>query len=233
MLLSLATTCPVLADTGIDATPVNAPIEGSCPAIRINPGQFEPTERRLICDAAARAREFFRAFGIDIRRSIRIEASHGSDTAGLPHIGSYSLTDKTVRLAGPNQAASEAAGDTLFGLPLTEALYRSVVVHELAHAIANQHFVDARPSLVAQEYVAYVAQLSTMEPATRDPILQADSLPPYESIDEMSSTYYAMDPSGFGIKVYRHFLSLDDPGAFLRGLLSGTIRPENTEYRLP
>ena len=44
-------------------------------------------------------------------------------------------------------------------------------------------------------------------------------------IDEMSSTYYGLDPSGFGIKAYRHFLSLDDPSRFLRGLLSGEITP--------
>ncbi|MCB1772002.1 MAG: hypothetical protein KDI88_00175 [Gammaproteobacteria bacterium] len=231
VLLCVTLTLPALADTRVDETAIDRRDFVTCPAIRIDGSQFAEQDRSLICDAAARAREFFRSFGIGIRQSIRIEAS--SEAGGLPHIGSFSLTDRIVRLTGQRRAGSEMAGDTLFGLPLNETLYRSVVVHELAHAIANQHFVDARPSLVAQEYIAYVAQLSTLETATRARILAANSLPAYASVDEMSSTYYAMDPSGFGIKVYRHFLSLDDPGAFLRGLLSGDIKAETSEYRLP
>jgi hypothetical protein len=233
MLLCLIVALPALADADPGPTPGDKAASSPCPAIRLDPDQFGPAERSLICDAAAATRAFFRAHGVDIRHSIRIRASDHSTDPTLPHIGSYSLTQKTIRLLGLMQAGHQLAQNRLFGLPLNDALYRSVVVHELAHAVADQHFVSRSPSLIAQEYIAYVAQLSTMDPVVREQILKTNKLAPYTDISEMSSTYYGMNPSGFGIKVYRHFISLDDPGRFLRGLLSGDIKPDDAEGILP
>jgi len=233
MAFCLVMALSTFADSGTESASLNAQAFSPCPAIRIDPTDFGPTERSLICDAANEIRAFFRAYGIDIRRSIRIRASNGQADPALPHIGAYALESKTVRLIGLDRARHQVPENTLFGLPLNTTLYQSVVVHELAHAVANQHFADSRPSLVAQEYIAYAAQLSTMDAATRQRILTSNRLPPYQGIDEMSSIYYAMNPSGFGIKVYLHFVSLEDPGRFLRGLLSGDIRPIDSEDMLP
>jgi hypothetical protein len=233
MLLCLAMALPAFADSGTGSAPANAPAFSPCPAIRIDPKDFGQNERSLICDAADETRAFFRAHGIDIKRSIHVRASDRQADPVLPHIGAYTLASKTVRLIGLAQAGHQVPENTLFGLPLNATLYQSVVVHELAHAVANQHFADSRPSLVAQEYIAYAAQLSTMEPATRQRILTSNKLPPYKSIDEMSSIYYAMNPNGFGIKAYLHFVSLDDPGRFLRRLLAGDIQPADSEDVLP
>jgi len=64
---------------------------------------------------------------------------------------------------------------------------------------------------------------------TRSAILERYDLPAYEDIEEMSSTFYALNPSGFGVKVFRHYQSLPDPGRFIRGLLSGDIQPAGAE----
>jgi hypothetical protein len=116
-------------------------------------------------------------------------------------------------------------------MQMNEALYVGVVVHEIAHAIAGQHFEIRPASVVAQEYIAYAAQLSTMEPETRSEILQRYDLAAFGGIGEMSSTFYGLNPSGFGVKVFRHYQSLSGPGRsqFIRGLLSGAIRPTDSE----
>jgi hypothetical protein len=233
MLFCAAIAVSAFADTGPGPTPADEAAFSPCPAIRLDPHHFGQAERSLICDAAAETRAFFRAHGVDIRHSIRIRAGVLPTDPTLRHIGSYSLTSKTIRLLGLTPAELRIANSTLFGLPLNDTLYQSIVVHELAHAVADQHFVSSRPSLVAQEYIAYVAQLSTMDPATREQILKANRRAPYTDISEMSSTYYAMNPSGFGIKAYLHFISLDDPGQFLRGLLSGDIAPDESDGMLP
>ena len=41
----------------------------------------------------------------------------------------------------------------------------------------------------------------------------------YQSIEEMSELYFFMDPNKFTVKCYLHFISLDDPKAFIAQLL--------------
>lgn len=211
------------------AIPAETDASPACPAIRIDRADFTAEDRKLICKAATTARSFFQSHGVDIRQSLRIRSQDEQAASTLPHIGSYSTADKTVSLQSFEQASGKDGGNTLFGLPLDKILYESVVVHEIAHAIADQHFTCRPPPLVAQEYLAYVAQLSTMEQTTRERILIRNGRPAYEGIGEMSPTYYALDPSGFGIKAYRHFVALTDPGEFIRGLLSGRLQPTDAE----
>jgi hypothetical protein len=189
-----------------------------------------PAETRIIRAAAVQACEFFSRFGIAPRRPVKVRLSDEVLDVELPHIAAYAPATRTVRLASLQRVEAMPASQRLFDLPLDEALYQSVVVHEIAHAIAHQHFAVDKPSLVAQEYIAYVAQLATVEPAVRQRILQRWRLPAYRDIGEMSAVYYALNPSGFGVKAYGHFISLPDPARFLSDLLSGAIAPVESEW---
>lgn len=196
-----------------------------CVRIQIAPGALTTAERNLICRAERDVSAFFNAHGIEQKHTIRVQiVAEGLDQR-FPHIGSYSAEQQLIKMLSQDKALCRQNENRLFGLPMDETLYRSVVVHELAHAIADQNFGYEHPSLVVQEYIAYVAQLATMPPDVKEKILSGSAVTGYETIDEMSCIYYAMDPSGFGIKAYRHFVALPDPGEFLRHLLSGAIRP--------
>lgn len=179
----------------------------------------------MVCGASAKALGFFRSHGVDSTSMITVRVVDRDIDPRLPHIGAYSAANKSIELLRLHSPTQRQSNFSLFGLPMDEALYQSVVVHELAHAIADQNFAYENPPVVIQEYIAYVTQLATMEPATRQRILAARDLPAYSHLDEMSYLYYAMDPCGFAVKAYRHFRSLDDPGKFLRDLLSGARRP--------
>lgn len=205
------------------------PVCVGCPTVLIDVQTFSVAERQLLRAGVASALAFFRAHGVELKQTIHLtkrDADHG-DTP--PHIGAYSLPRKQIRLLGLAQSLNRIRDYRLFGLPIDEALYQTVVVHEIAHAIADQNFAIPNPSLVAQEYLAYVAQLSTMPLPLRAKILSRFDQVPYQAVDEMSPVYYAMAPSCFGVKAYRHFIGLPDPGAFIQGLLSGAIRPPGSE----
>jgi hypothetical protein len=108
---------------------------------------------------------------------------------------------------------------------MNNALYASFVIHEVAHAIAEQNFNSAPASLIAPEYLAYVAQLSTMDEPLRLQILQGYQVTPFAGIQDMSSIYYALDPNAFGVKAFLHYESLKDKTRFIQGLLTGAIKP--------
>lgn len=203
--------------------------DSTCPAIVVNIGLGSVADRALVCYGAAKARGFFRSHGIGVKRRIRIRLHAAGIGERANHIGLYDAKNDQVELLTFEQAKRQSIKDTLFGMQMDEPLYVSVVVHEIAHAIAGQNF-EIRPApLVAQEYIAYAAQLSTMEPGMRSKILQQYDLAAYGGIEEMSSTYYGLNPSGFGIKAFRHYQSLPGRSQFLRGLLTGVIRPMDLE----
>ena len=197
----------------------------SCFTILLDKGLGSAEERTLVCDGAAKARAFFSSLGIELKRRIRLQLQEAEIEGRRSHLGSYDAASDRVDLLTLEQAKALTVDDALFGLQMDERLYESLVVHEVAHAIAGQQFGLRPAPLVSQEYIAYVAQFSTMDPAIRSRILRAYTLEAFAGLEEMSSTYYALDPSRFGVKAWLHFQALDDRGGFIRDLLSGAIRP--------
>jgi hypothetical protein len=201
-----------------------------CPTILVDVGFESERDRALVCAGAAKARAFFRSYGIGLKRRIRLRLHQAEIENRALHIGLYDAEKDQVDLLTFDQAKRQTAKDSLFGMQMDEPLYVSVVVHELAHAIAGQNLEISPRSLTAHEYIAYVAQLSTMEPETRSKICERYESAAYESVGEMSSVYYFLDPSGFGVKAFRHHQALADPGQFVRDLLSGAIEPISTDW---
>lgn len=202
------------------------PGKSTCPAIVVDVGSGSDEDRVLVCEGVAKARSFFREHGVEVQRRIRVRLHATAMGERSNHIGLYDARNAQVELLTFEQARRQTIDDSLFGMQTNEALYVSVVAHEMAHAIADQNFEVRPASLVAQEYIAYVAQLSTMEPALRAKVLQSyGHLAAFDGIEEMSSTYYGLNPSGFGVKAYRHYLSAPQRSQFINGLLSGVIAP--------
>ena len=215
-LLPCALSAPALAATEPAAR---------CPAISIDSREASEHDRELVYVGAAKAREFLHAHGIRVRRGIRLKLHGQRMPLGPSHIGLYSAETDQIELLSYAQARRQTTDNPLFGLPMTPALYESVVVHEVSHAIVEQNLSTRLTSRVVHEYIAYAAQLSSMAPDLRREILRRYGQPAFADVDEMSWVYYELDPSGFGVKVYRHFLALRDPAAFLQDLLSGAVRP--------
>jgi len=200
-----------------------------CPAILVDIGTGTDTDRTLVCRGAAIARDFLASHGIEVRKRIKLRLYHAALNAGDSHIGSYDSAKDRIDLLTFEQARRRASEDPLFGMRMNESLYLSVVVHEVAHAIAGQNFQIQPASLIAHEYIAYVAQLSTMDVEARSQILRRYHTRAFAGVEEMSTIYYALDPSGFGVKAFRHYQSLSDPDLFIQGLISGAIVPASPD----
>jgi len=64
---------------------------------------------------------------------------------------------------------------------------------------------------------------ATMPPGQRERMLTRFPGQGFDSVDQMSVTYYLINPLRFGAEAYRHFLKLDNGKAFLKDMLSGRI----------
>ena len=115
---------------------------------------------------------------------------------------------------------------TWFNLPIDASLYRSLVAHEVAHAIGARNFKVTQPSLQAKEYIAYVTQLATMLPELRERVLSQFPGQGFEGDWQMSTTIYLLDPMRFGAQAYRHFLKRGNGGSYLHSILAGKVMLE-------
>jgi len=108
-------------------------------------------------------------------------------------------------------------------VPMTTALCRSVLSHEIAHAVADANFLVDKPSRLAHEYIAYITQLSTMPAGMRQQVLERFPGNGFSNADEMSVDYYLLDPTRFGVQAYRHFMKPGNGKAFVGKLLAGKV----------
>lgn len=113
-----------------------------------------------------------------------------------------------------------------FGVPVTEALYRALVAHEVAHAIVGCHLGERTLPSAAHEYVAYVTMFATMDPGLRARVLAAMPADTMDHDAEINDLRYAFDPMRFGVEAYRHWRRQPDGMAFLDEVIRGRIAPE-------
>ena len=96
---------------------------------------------------------------------------------------------------------SHAAG---VGEPIDDALYASLVAHELTHAVAQQHMRADKIGSPAQEYLAYAVQLATLPEARREAIVAAAGVRGWETGDTVSNIYLGLNVHRFAVKSYLH-----------------------------
>lgn len=176
-------------------------------------------DARLACQGADDAIAFLRAQGLDVSHAVAVDLVHRMpEAADASSAGHYLESEGRALVMGFREFASFG---TWFGLPIDQALYRSLVAHEVAHALAARNFCVDRPSIQAKEYIAYVTMLATMPTDLRERILANYPNHGYDDEVQMSSTIYMFDPMRFGVQAYRHFLRPGNGRDFLRAILRG------------
>lgn len=218
----------------LSATPAVATEEDDatiCENIQIDMAPGFSSDRELICKAAQKARVFFQSHGITVKRRIRIRLHQDELNDHANHIGLYDARKDHIEMVTLEHARYHCNEQPPFDVQMDHILYESFVVHEVAHAIAGQNFSSTTTpsSIVVQEYLAYVTQFTTMNADARSKILQKYKLAPFTGIEDMSLTYYQLDPNAFGVKAFRHYHSLTNKSGFIQGLLSGAIKPSSTQ----
>jgi hypothetical protein len=113
-----------------------------------------------------------------------------------------------------------------FWVPTSVALFRSVVTHEVIHALVGSHLRGRALVNAAHEYVAYVAMFATMDSGTLRAVLAAKPGQGFVYDSEINDMRYTLDPMTFGLESYRHWVNQPDGVQFLRDVINGSVVPE-------
>jgi hypothetical protein len=173
----------------------------------------------IACEGARDAIEFLASQNLDVNNNISIEI-----VTNLPPVvsrsaaGCYLESERRVLILVYSEFRKFK---TWFGISINRLLYRSLISHEVAHLVADYNFKIPKPSIQAKEYIAYVTQLSTMEPALRKRVMSNFKYKAFEGDWQISETIYMFDCMEFGVRVYLHFLNLANRRDYLQSILNG------------
>jgi hypothetical protein len=177
---------------------------------------------QAICEGARDAFHFLAPLGLAQPLSLAIEAVESMpQELGRGVVGCFdSSSDRVVIL---RHDAFERRGRWL-GVEPDLAVYRSVVAHEVTHAILRCHLADDdRLPRIAHEYAAYVVMLATLDPARLDLVLAAYPGEGVDHVSQITVLSYVFDPVAFGVEAFRHWRRQPDGLGFLRDVIEGKL----------
>lgn len=179
----------------------------------------EPVDHHDICNSAEDALDFFNQLDMGLSHPLVIEiVPNLPDWMSETAVGCYQEEEQKVFVL--TFSAFEKR-EVWFGVPVNRSMYRSLVIHEVAHAVASCNFAIPDPTIHAEEYVAYVAMFAIMNPDFRARILAANPGVGFDSELEINEITYSFNPMRFGVQAYRHYLRREHGDAFLLKALSG------------
>jgi hypothetical protein len=175
----------------------------------------------IVCGAARDAIAFLESQGLGAPAEVSIEVARKLPVvAGPSAAGCYLKRENRVIVLG--YAEFKDYG-TWFGLPIDRDLYRSLIAHEVAHAVGECNFRVESPPIEATEYLAYVTMFATMGPSLRARALTQFPGDGFDNEAEINSMIYMLDPMRFGTQAYRHYLKPGNGREFLRAVVEGRV----------
>lgn len=186
----------------------------------------------VACVALTAVADYFERLGNPIEPQVRISFQdevwitlEGTGADRLKVSGCYDPRIRTVRIT--DWRTGTRPDRRPWGLPLDEAMIRSVLVHELVHMAVIDLLGEgsaARLGGAWHEFVAYAIQLTLMPEAMRAQILARHlDLAPFSSPWEINQATYASDPDRFALRAFLH-MQAHGGEALLRAILAGEVQ---------
>lgn len=191
-------------------------------------GQAEADE---VCQASRLAGGFLASVGLALPDEVKVYllARLPPGVADAEELGRYDGRTRAVQVLDYRAAQAQARHTVPgMGVAMDRALWRSYIVHELAHAAIHAGCDKHCPDRASHEYVAAVTQIATLpDPVRRRVLGHHGEVAAFERPEEISEIYYALSPCRFAVKAYRHYLRPEHGPAFLRRLLAQPGKAES------
>lgn len=200
--------------------------DGNCPGTQAALDSVPPSEVARVCEAARWTEATLAQCGISPSRhySVRL-ADEVRSNYGYCIFGQFRSNPDVASIVGQTAAAAlldsipdDEPMSVLKALP-TDELFRSLIVHEISHAILHQN-LKAPASHAVHEYVAGVSQLGALSAKSRAVYLARFSKEDSYTEEMFNDLVVAMDPARYAAAAYRHFHRPENGCTFMRRLLT-------------
>lgn len=182
-----------------------------------------------VCDAVTRGAAFLRSLDLELPENLTITVCKEPPQNGQLHsVGYYDARSNEIQLLDYDTALNASRQfPPIFGIPMSPVIWRSTIIHELAHAAAQRKFASGITICTAHEYIAAIVQISTLPKDEREEIFRNNpGLSGFDRKEEISMTYYLIDPTRFMLNAYLHYEKPENGLKFIHQLLCEGL-PDN------
>jgi hypothetical protein len=201
----------------------NAPAEEMCSGTTVNVAAASAKEHRLSCSAAAEGLRLLSRCGIALQRPLQIEVvKELRHPIGGPISALFDAKQERILLTRYNDIHQLVLGTPYQGLPRPE-YYKSLIVHEVVHAVMHQNLRYRPTSHAAHEYAAYTLQIESLSPPLREQFLRSANATAAPGDFLLNDFILFSAPALFAARAYKHFKASPDGCAHLNALLRGEV----------
>lgn len=196
----------------------------ACPGIPVRVSGSGQADRALACEGAALALRFMAPLELQAPDILPVDLVDQLP-AGLRSdaVGCYATSSRRILVL--RYAEFQRRREWL-GVPVQPALYRAVVAHEVAHAMAACRPSERPLPTAGHEYFAYVVMFASLPSALREQVLRRLPGCGFDDPAQINDMVYGFDPMRFGADAWRHWSRQRDGMDTLRRLLDGQIVEE-------
>ncbi len=175
---------------------------------------------QLICDAVKSVIKIAKKIGLGEEMNVSISLEDrliiNSTGKSLAFFNPNSMEIQVLSLDACKKAFTE---EGILGQPIDKELHRSIIIHELAHALFWKNIGNNDIAREIHEYFAYTIQLALLDKFHRDQVILSGNVPAFSTMSEISQEYYLLNPTRFAVKSYLHFISTKEDWPYLANLL--------------
>jgi hypothetical protein len=139
----------------------------------------------------------------------------------------YHCGEERIEVLVPKELAERRNADGPFTDLTNEALFNSLITHELTHAAYATLPCPMADCRVTSEYLAYAMQIMSLSETDRAAVEARIVTETEIAFDEISAFLYYFAPERFVAKVWAHLNQRPDGCAYLSRIAAGQIRFEN------
>jgi hypothetical protein len=178
--------------------------EGECPYVGISVKAATPDQAERICEFAQEAVSLISSCHLPQQRPIRIEVVDEIAHPFAICLAGFDCDYDRIRIVVRDSYTALVEPEDPYADFPPEALVRTLLFHEITHALIEQNSADREVPLVDHEYIAAAMELEHMDPALRETILHYANLET-PADGRVNIWIYRLDPRRFAANAWLHF----------------------------
>ena len=195
--------------------------EVTCKLSEVQVDAARSEDAEMVCEAVQAAETLFRECRLPGAPSgLRIEVV---DEIRQGCVALYHCGENWIEVLSPDAMQKQRLPGSAFALLGIEDYFRSVIIHELSHAVFDDVPCPFENCIAAAEYIAYALQVMSLAPEQIEMFEKRAGLDRKISRDELNAMYLFLAPNKFAQKAWAHVSQRENPCAFLGQVIDGTV----------
>ena len=165
----------------------------------------DQSTRDMVCEAASTAQQALNECDLHPTEAITIDVVDNPIHTMGQCLAAFDCELGRIKIIDPNLLRDHLRPEDAYAALPDDVVFRSLLTHQAAHALVAQISGDLLIAPVDHEYIASALELSALEPADRQTLLNIVGIEPPISSGVIDIFIYGLAPRRFAAASYLYF----------------------------